>query len=139
MLETLERITSGRKSEGQHGSLERFRSVIYMQRLAESIKDTSLCGLGQTAPNPVLSTLRFFRDEYEAHIYERRCPAGACTDLLTYTIDEEACIGCTACVRKCPTGAIKGAAKSPHYIVDEKCIGCGACMTACRFNAVIKE
>jgi len=139
MLETLERITSGRKGEGQHGSLERFRSVIYMQRLADSIKDTSLCGLGQTAPNPVLSTLRFFRDEYEAHIYERRCPAGACTDLLTYTIDEDACVGCTACVRKCPTGAIKGAAKSPHYIVDEKCIGCGACMTACRFNAVIKE
>ncbi len=138
MLETLEGITRGRQGEQSNDSLERFRSVMYMKRLAETIKDTSLCGLGQTAPNPILSTLTYFRDEYEAHVYERRCPAGVCTDLLTFSIDEEACIGCTACARKCPTEAIKGARKSPHYIVSEKCIGCGACVSACKFNAVIK-
>ncbi len=138
MLETLESITRGRRGEKQNAPLERFRSVVYIKRLAETIQDTSLCGLGQTAPNPVLSTLTFFRDEYEAHVYERRCPAGVCTDLLTFRIDEEACVGCTACVKKCPVEAIKGARKSPHYIVSETCIGCGACMNACKFNAVIK-
>ena len=138
LLETLESLTRARRNEKGHDSLERFRSVVYIQRLAETIKDTSLCGLGQTAPNPVLSTLKYFREEYEAHVYERRCPAGVCTDLLTFSIDEEACIGCGACARKCPTGAIKGARKSPHYIVSEKCIGCGACLTACKFDAVLK-
>jgi Na+-translocating ferredoxin:NAD+ oxidoreductase RNF subunit RnfB len=80
--------------------------------------------------------LRWFRDEYEAHIYERTCPAGVCTELLEYTIDPEKCKGCTACMRKCPTGAVMGAAKSPHYIVPDKCIGCGTCVTVCRFDAV---
>jgi NADH:ubiquinone oxidoreductase subunit F (NADH-binding)/Pyruvate/2-oxoacid:ferredoxin oxidoreductase delta subunit/(2Fe-2S) ferredoxin len=136
MLEILQRITTSRKTESGHDALHRFRGVMYMNRLAEVIKDTSLCGLGQTAPNPVLSTLRWFRDEYEAHIYERTCPAGVCTELLEYTIDAEKCKGCTACMRKCPTGAIMGAAKSPHYIVPDKCIGCGTCVTVCRFDAV---
>lgn len=139
MLAILENITRGRGSEGKHGALERMKGVIHLQRLAEVIKDTSLCGLGQTAPNPILSTLRWFRDEYDSHIYERKCPAGVCRELLTYTIVEEKCIGCTACARKCPTGAIKGAPKAPHYIVAEKCIGCGACYEACKFDAVMVE
>jgi len=136
MLEILSRITRARRNESGADALHRFKGVMYLDRLAEVIKDTSLCGLGQTAPNPVLSTLRWFRDEYEAHIYERRCPAGVCTELLQYTIDADACKGCTLCARKCPTGAIMGAVKSPHYIVPDKCIGCGTCVEVCKFNAV---
>ncbi len=136
MLEILKRITSSRASQPGTGALTRFKGVMYLDRLAEVIKDTSLCGLGQTAPNPVLSTLRWFRDEYEAHIFENRCPAGACKELLTYNIDADKCKGCTLCVKKCPTGAIMGAPKSPHYIVPDKCIACGTCLEVCRFDAV---
>jgi NADH:ubiquinone oxidoreductase subunit F (NADH-binding)/NAD-dependent dihydropyrimidine dehydrogenase PreA subunit/(2Fe-2S) ferredoxin len=137
MLEILQRITRPHHSESGNDALRRFQGVMYMQRLAETIQDTSLCGLGQTAPNPVLSTLRWFRDEYEAHIYERRCPAGACVELLTYTIDADKCRGCTKCARQCPADAIMGAPKSPHYIIPDKCIGCGSCVTACPFDAVL--
>ena len=139
MLEILQRITHGRQGETQMQALERFKGVMYLERLAESIRDTSLCGLGQTAPNPVLSTLRWFRDEYEAHAYERRCPAGACTELVTFRIESARCRGCTLCAKKCPTGAIMGAVKSPHYIIPDKCVRCGACMQACKFAAVVKE
>jgi NADH:ubiquinone oxidoreductase subunit F (NADH-binding)/Pyruvate/2-oxoacid:ferredoxin oxidoreductase delta subunit len=139
MLEILERITRHRRDENGSDALERFKGVMYLNRLAEVIKDTSLCGLGQTAPNPVLSTLRWFRDEYEAHIYERRCPAGACTNLLTYRIDTDACKGCTLCAKKCPTDAIMGSPKTPHYIIPDKCIGCGTCLDVCKFKAVIAE
>lgn len=139
MLEILERITQGRRSESGNDALVRFKGVMYLNRLAEVIQDTSLCGLGQTAPNPVLSTLRWFRDEYEAHIFERRCPAGACTELLRYTIDTDKCKGCTLCAKKCPTDAIMGAPKTPHYIVPDKCIGCGTCLEVCRFDAVNVE
>ncbi len=139
MLEILQRITRGRKKERGIDALERFKSVLHLQSLAETIRDTSLCGLGQTAPNPVLSTLRWFRDEYESHIYERTCPAAVCTELVTYSIDPEKCRGCTLCVKKCPAEAIVGAAKSPHHIVVEKCIGCGSCIDACRFDAVVKH
>ncbi|MEN6452145.1 MAG: NADH-quinone oxidoreductase subunit NuoF [Thermoguttaceae bacterium] len=139
MLEILQRITRGRKKERGTDALERFKSVLHLQSLAETIRDTSLCGLGQTAPNPVLSTLRWFRDEYESHIYDRKCPAAACAELVTYSIDAEKCRGCTLCAKRCPAGAIVGAAKSPHHIVVEKCIGCGACLDACRFDAVVKE
>jgi NADH:ubiquinone oxidoreductase subunit F (NADH-binding)/Pyruvate/2-oxoacid:ferredoxin oxidoreductase delta subunit len=143
MLETLQRITQGRgqeKSNGRkHGALERFQSVMYLNRLAEVIRDTSLCGLGQSAPNPVLSTLRFFRNEYEAHVFERRCPAHVCTDLLQYSIDPDKCKGCTLCKKKCPVDAIMGAPKSPHYIITDKCIGCGTCLEVCRFGAVTRS
>jgi NADH:ubiquinone oxidoreductase subunit F (NADH-binding)/Pyruvate/2-oxoacid:ferredoxin oxidoreductase delta subunit/(2Fe-2S) ferredoxin len=138
MLEILQRITRGRKRERGIEALERFKSVLHLQGLAETIRDTSLCGLGQTAPNPVLSTLRWFRDEYEAHIYDRKCPAAACAELVIYSIDAEKCRGCTVCAKKCPAGAIVGAAKSPHHIVVDKCIGCGCCVDACRFDAVLK-
>ena len=136
LLEILTRITSGRRHEQEHSALERFKGVLALEELSEVIRDTSLCGLGQTAPNPVLSTLRWFKDEYEAHIFERRCPAGACADLLTYKIDQEKCRGCTACARACPSDAILGTAKAAHYIVPERCIGCGNCISTCRFDAI---
>jgi len=130
MLEILERITQG---QGVDGDIEK------LEELAAQIKDSSLCGLGQTAPNPVLATLRYFRHEYEAHIYEHKCPAKVCKALITYTVDEEKCIGCTACARKCPTQAISGERKGPHTINQEACIQCGACYTACKFEAIVRE
>ncbi len=138
MLETLNRITRGRRNETERQTLERFQSVVNLEQLAGMIRDTSLCGLGQTAPNPVLSTLRWFRDEYEAHVYDRHCPAKVCSELISYQIDHDKCKGCTICAKKCPAEAIVGTLKSPHYIVTDKCIGCGACMDACRFDAVSK-
>nr|HOX22965.1 NADH-ubiquinone oxidoreductase-F iron-sulfur binding region domain-containing protein [Elusimicrobiales bacterium] len=136
MLEILKTITRSRRHEKDADALKRFGGIINLEKLARVIKDTSLCGLGQTAPNPVLSTLRWFRDEYEAHIYERRCPAGACTEMLEFSIDAAKCKGCTLCAKACPAQAIVGKPKLPHYIVAEKCISCGGCRTACKFNAV---
>jgi len=139
MLEILQRITRGRRREKGLEALERFQSVLHLQSLAETIRDTSLCGLGQTAPNPVLSTLRWFRDEYEAHIYERSCPAGVCPELVTYHIDPALCKGCHLCVKKCPAEAIVGTPKGPHYIVPDKCLGCGSCLEVCRPRAILKK
>jgi NADH:ubiquinone oxidoreductase subunit F (NADH-binding)/Pyruvate/2-oxoacid:ferredoxin oxidoreductase delta subunit/NADH:ubiquinone oxidoreductase subunit E len=136
MLEILESICRGRRSEENNDSLERFKGVLHLERLANVIRTTSLCGLGQTAPNPVLSTLNWFRNEYEAHVYDRKCPAGVCNDLLTYVIDEEACKGCTACIRKCPVNAITGERKAAHVIDENLCIGCGACFDTCKFGAI---
>ena len=130
MLDILERITKG---EGKEGDIE------LLESLAETIKSTALCGLGQTAPNPVLATLRYFRSEYEAHIKEKRCPAGVCSALTGYTILEDKCKGCTACARVCPVQAISGEVKKPHKIDPAKCIKCGACMETCKFNAIVKQ
>jgi len=139
MLEILKSITRPRGADTADSALDRFKGVLELEELATVIRDTSLCGLGQTAPNPVLSTLRWFSDEYEAHIYDRRCPAGACTEMLTYTIDAEKCIGCTRCAKACPAGAIAGAAKKPHAIANARCIGCGGCMEVCKFAAISRN
>ncbi len=137
LYEILDSIVSPySRMKDEEENLLRFNRVLNMESLAQVIKDTSLCGLGQSAPNPVLTTLRFFRGEYEAHIYDRKCPARQCKGLLTYAIDTNACNGCTLCAKKCPTSAIVGERKKVHYIVDEKCIRCGTCRDVCRFNAV---
>lgn len=110
-----------------------------LEDLAYYIKDSALCGLGQTAPNPVLSTLRYFRDEYITHVKDKRCPAGVCKDLLSYKINPDKCKGCTLCARVCPNDAIAGKVKEVHMIMQDKCIKCGACMAKCRFDAIYKE
>ena len=130
MLEILTRISEGK---GEMEDLEK------LEELANFIQTNSLCGLGQTAPNPVLSTMRFFRDEYVAHIKDKTCPAGVCKKLLKYSIIEEKCKGCTLCARNCPVDAISGAVKTPHVIDNAKCIKCGACMDNCRFGAIIRK
>ncbi len=130
LYEMLEKITKGQ------GTLE---DLDKLEELCHHIKANSLCGLGQTAPNPVLSTLRYFRDEYIAHVVDKKCPAGVCKDLLNFYIIPEKCKGCTACARVCPTGAITGTLKYPHVIDSDKCIKCGACMQKCKFNAIIKN
>jgi len=138
MYEILESITQPyAQMKSEEENLRRFNLVMNLENLARVIKDTSLCGLGQTAPNPVLSTLRHFRDEYEAHIYDRKCPAKQCKAMLTYTIDTDACKGCTLCMKKCPVGAIVGEPKKAHYIVEDKCTHCGTCAEVCRFDAVL--
>ena len=130
LYEMLEKITSGNAT---------MEDLDKMEKLCYYIKNNSLCGLGQTAPNPVLSTLRYFKDEYIAHVKDKRCPAGVCQDLLTYKIIDIKCKGCTACARGCPVGAISGTVKQPHSIDTTKCIKCGACMAKCKFGAIIKD
>jgi len=114
-----------------------YSDIELLEELGHMIINTSLCGLGQTAPNPVLSTIRYFKDEYKAHIDDKKCPAGACSDLLEYVILSDKCIGCTACVRVCPVDAISGDKKQPHVIDSDKCIGCGECQEKCKFDAIV--
>ena len=130
IYEMLEKITSGNATMEDLDKLE---------ELCYHVKSASLCALGQTAPNPVLSTLQYFRDEYIAHIVDKKCPAGVCKSLLSYVIDPEKCKGCTACARQCPVGAISGTVKEPHVIDNAKCIKCGACMATCKFGAISKK
>lgn len=129
MFEILDRISNG---EGEMEDLDN------LDQLGRMIKDTALCGLGQTAPNPVLSTMHFFREEYVDHIEKEYCKTGSCKGLAKYVIDPEKCIGCTACARVCPVDCIEGKVKELHTIDESKCIKCGACYDACKFDAVIK-
>jgi len=130
MLEILTRITDG---NGREGDIELLEELCY------GIKDGALCGLGQTAPNPVLTTIKYFRNEYEAHINNKKCPAGECSNLIEYSINPEKCRGCTLCARNCPVGAISGTVKTVHSIDPQKCIKCGKCISSCNFGAVIKK
>lgn len=129
MLEILERITEGK---GEAGDIEK------LELLAKNIKASALCGLGQTAPNPILSTLKYFRDEYEAHVFEKRCPSGVCKSMMKYTIDESKCKSCGICAKVCPMSCIKGEKKVPYVIDQDKCAKCGACMEKCPFKAISK-
>ena len=128
MLEIVTDITEGK---GKEEDLET------LQELAYVVKDVSLCGLGQTAPNPVLSTIRYFKNEYLAHIKDKKCSAGVCKTLIKYTIDAENCTGCTACLKVCPQDAIEGETKKPHSIIEDKCIKCGMCYDICQYDAVV--
>ena len=130
LLEIVTRITRG---EGRPGDLE------LLEELSLAIVDSALCALGTSAPNPLLSTLRYFRGEYEAHVYEKRCPAGVCKALIRYRIDPEKCTGCTLCAGNCPVEAIAGERKKPHVVDHAKCIKCGMCRDVCRFGAVLVE
>ena len=130
LLEILTKITDGK------GTLE---DIDKLEKLCYYIKDNALCGLGQTAPNPILSTLRYFRDEYMAHVVDKKCPAGKCKNLLAFKIDPDKCKGCSLCAKKCPVGAISGEIKSPFTIDTTKCIKCGVCMSNCKFGAISKS
>ena len=128
MLEILERLTRG---EGTAEDIEK------LEQLSIQIKEASLCGLGQTAPNPVQTTIRYYLDEYEAHIFEKKCPAGECQALVTFYIIPDKCVGCTICAKNCPVDAISGEVKEVHVIDVEACVNCGKCITSCNFGAVI--
>jgi len=130
MLEILQRITQG---AGEDGDIEK------LEELAAQVKTNSLCGLGQTAPNPVLTTIRYFRDEYVAHIKDKKCPTRQCKSLITFNIESDKCTGCTICAKKCPVNAIDGAVKKPHAIEQEKCTKCGICKSVCKFNAILVD
>jgi NADH:ubiquinone oxidoreductase subunit F (NADH-binding)/Pyruvate/2-oxoacid:ferredoxin oxidoreductase delta subunit len=136
MLEILESVIHKPLNEESGTTLERFKGVMQLETIATVMKDASLCGLGQTAPNPFMSALRNFRDEFEEHIFDRKCRANICRGLRSFSIDVEKCTGCTACASKCPVNAIYGTRLQPFFIVDDKCIGCGICFDICKFSAI---
>jgi len=137
MLEILENVIRKPVSEDSGTTLERFKGVMQLETIASVMQDTSLCGLGQTAPNPFLSAMRNFREEFEEHIFDRVCRANICRGLRTFSIDVDKCTGCTACAAKCPVNAIYGTRLQPYFIVEEKCTGCGICFDICKFSAVL--
>ena len=137
MLEILEGVIRKPLSEDAGTTLERFKGVMQLESIASVMKDTSLCGLGQTAPNPFLSAMKDFRDEFEEHIFDRKCRANICRGLRTFLIDVDKCTGCTACAAKCPVNAIYGTRLQPYFIVEEKCTGCGICYDICKFSAIV--
>jgi len=130
MLEVLERICDGKGKDSD---------IPLLESLAEQIKTTSLCGLGQTAPNPVLTTLRYFRDEYEEHIKDHRCRGGRCKDLTTFLVDPDTCTGCRVCIKNCPTDAIEGEKKKTHTIIQDNCIRCGVCRDVCKYGSIVVQ
>ena len=136
MLEILESVIRKPLNEDSGTTLERFKGVMQLETIASVMKDTSLCGLGQTAPNPFISALKNFRDEFEEHIFDRKCRANICRGLRTFSIDVDKCTGCTACAARCPVNAIYGTRLQPFFIVEEKCIGCGICFDVCKFSAI---
>ncbi len=137
MLEVMENVTRKPDKEKSFQTLERFKGVMQLKSLASVISETSLCSLGKSSPNAILNVLKYFKEEFDAHIFERKCAANVCTDLKDFFIDVDACTGCTACFKKCPVDAIIGSPRYPHFIVQDKCIGCGICYDVCKFNAVI--
>ncbi len=136
MSELLDEITRKPADQDQHDTLEKFRGLIQLEKLADVMRDTSLCGLGQLAPNPLISSLRNFREEFEAHIFDRHCKPNVCRELRTYYIDVELCTGCAICAKRCPEEAIIGTERHPFFIVSDKCTGCGICREVCKFSAV---
>ncbi len=139
MFEILESVTRRPLKEMGFQTLERFKGVMQLESLSSVIKETTMCGLGLSAPNTVISTLKWFRDEFEEHIFDRKCRAGVCRELRTFYINVNLCTGCTICIRKCPKNAIIGTIKHPHFVVEEKCTGCGVCFEICKFGAVFMK
>jgi NADH:ubiquinone oxidoreductase subunit F (NADH-binding) len=137
LLEILTRITEKPLSNKQHETLLRFKGVIQMEDISKLMKETSLCGLGQNAPNIILSGLKYFRDEYEEHIYEKKCEAMVCRNLKEYSIHVDNCVGCGICAKRCPADAIIGSPRTAHFIINDRCIKCGICELACKFDAII--
>jgi NADH:ubiquinone oxidoreductase subunit F (NADH-binding)/(2Fe-2S) ferredoxin len=139
MLEIIDTATRKPDKSNSYQTLERFKGIMQLKGMAAVMKDASLCSLGKSAPNAILNTLAVFKNEFDAHVFERKCPAGVCRELRTYHIEVDQCTGCTACYKKCPADAIIGTARQPHFVVQDKCIACNACYEACKFNAVLVD